>query len=134
MSDDDRNALRTFLKERRARLKPSDVGLPSYGTRRCPGLRREEVAALVGVSADWYTLFEMARCNRRASIRMIERVAVALRLDEEDHAKLLCLAVPELARVSSFIVPKATRVTATPPDAERSPSTAPHEPHAHLLP
>jgi len=106
MSEEDRNALRDFLKERRARLKPSDVGLPSYGTRRCQGLRREEVAELAGVSAHWYTLFEMARRNRRASIRMIERVAAALRLDEEDYTKLLCLAVPEIARVSSFITRK----------------------------
>jgi transcriptional regulator with XRE-family HTH domain len=93
--------------DRRARLKPSDVGLPSHGTRRCRGLRREEVAELVGVSAHWYTLFEMARRNRRVSLGMIERVAAALRLDEEDHTKLLCLAVPEIARVSSFIARKA---------------------------
>jgi transcriptional regulator with XRE-family HTH domain len=113
MVDNDRNALGTFLKERRARLKPSDVGLPSYGARRCQGLRREEVAELIGVSTNWYTLFEMARRNRRASIRMIERVAAALRLDEEDYTKLLCLAVPEIARVSSFITRKAAQDAAT---------------------
>jgi transcriptional regulator with XRE-family HTH domain len=99
--------LRSFLMERRGRLKPNDVGLPSYGARRCRGLRREEVAELVGVSAHWYTLFEMARPRRRPSLRMIERVAEALRLDEADHVKLLCLAVPEIARVSSFAARKA---------------------------
>jgi transcriptional regulator with XRE-family HTH domain len=109
MSDDDRNALRAFLKDRRGRLKPSDVGLPSYGARRCRGLRREEVAELAGVSTNWYTLFEMARRDRRASIRMIERVAEALRLDEEDRTKLLCLAVPEIARVSAFVARKAAQ-------------------------
>lgn len=109
MSDENRNALRTFLKERRARLKPSDVGLPSYGARRCRGLRREEVAELVGVSAHWYTLFEVARRNRRPSIGMIERVAEALRLNEEDRTHLLCLAVPEIARVYSFASQKAAQ-------------------------
>jgi transcriptional regulator with XRE-family HTH domain len=113
MVDDVGNELRTFLKDRRARLTPSDVGLPTYGTRRCRGLRREEVAELVGVSANWYTVFEMAKQNRRASIRMIERVAAALRLDEEDHMKLLCLAVPEIARVSSFITERASRDAAS---------------------
>jgi len=109
MPNDHRDSLRTFLKERRARLKPSDVGLPSYGPRRCKGLRREEVAELVGVSAHWYTLFEMATRNRRASIKMIQRVADALRLDEEDYATLFCLAVPEIARVSSYISGKMAR-------------------------
>ncbi len=113
MVDDNRIALRTFLKDRRGRLKPSDVGLPSYGVRRCQGLRREEVAELVGVSTHWYTLFEMARRNKRASIRMIGRVAEALQLDEEDRATLLCLAVPELARASSFIARKAVLDAAT---------------------
>jgi len=105
--DPDGQNLRSFLMERRGRLQPSDVGLPSYGSRRCRGLRREEVAELIGVSANWYTLFEMARCNRRASLRMIERVATALRLDEADHTTLLCLAVPEIARVSAFVARKA---------------------------
>jgi transcriptional regulator with XRE-family HTH domain len=105
MADDDSSALRAFLMERRSRLKPSDVGLASYGTRRCQGLRREEVAELAGVSAHWYTLFEMTG-NRRVSMGMIERVAAALRLDEEDYTRLLCLAVPEIARVYSFIYQK----------------------------
>jgi hypothetical protein len=91
--------LRTFLIDRRGRLTPRDVGLPGYGLRRCRGLRREEVAELVGVSAAWYTLFEMARRDRRVSIRMVERVADALRLDDTDRATLYRLAIPELSRV-----------------------------------
>src|ERR1700677_3918300 len=80
-----RKQLRQFLIERRARLKPNDVGLAQRGLRRCPGLRRGEVAELAGVSANWYTMFEMARRNRRVSMRMIGRVATALRLDEQDR-------------------------------------------------
>jgi hypothetical protein len=48
---DTRNEIRDFLTSRRAKLKAADVGLPDYGTRRVPGLRREEVAVLAGVSA-----------------------------------------------------------------------------------
>ncbi len=95
--------LRAFLIDRRSRLTPSDVGLPGSGIRRCRGLRREEVAELVGVSASWYTLFEVARRDRRVSIRMVERVADALRLDDADRARLYCLAIPELSRVLPMV-------------------------------
>jgi transcriptional regulator with XRE-family HTH domain len=104
-------ALRAFLLERRARLKPQDVGLPSYGIRRCPGLRREEVAELAGVSAAWYTLFETARPKRRPSLRMVERVASALRLEERDRAHLYYLALPEIGR----ILPLVARVVESSP-------------------
>jgi transcriptional regulator with XRE-family HTH domain len=97
-------ALRIFLMERRARLKPSDVGLPTYGARRCPGLRREEVAELVGVSPTWYTLFEVARGKRRVSIKMVERVASALHLNEAESATLLCLAIPEIGRTVAALI------------------------------
>jgi transcriptional regulator with XRE-family HTH domain len=96
-------ALRAFLLERRGRLKPQDVGLPSLGPRRCPGLRREEVAELAGVSAAWYTLFETARPQRRPSLRMVERVASALRLNERDRARLYCLALPEFGRILPLV-------------------------------
>jgi transcriptional regulator with XRE-family HTH domain len=75
--------LRQFLLDRRRR-------------RCCPGLRREEVADLAGVSRTWYTLFEMAR--RTSSMRMVDRVADALLLDDEDHSLLLRLAISEVAR------------------------------------
>jgi hypothetical protein len=52
---DTRSEIREFLTSRRARLKAGDVGLPDYGTRRVPGLRREEVAVLAGVSVPYYT-------------------------------------------------------------------------------
>ena len=51
---DTRSEIREFLTSRRARLKAADVGLPDYGTRRVPGLRREEVAVLAGVSVPYY--------------------------------------------------------------------------------
>jgi hypothetical protein len=53
-----RTELREFLRSRRARLTPSDVGLPEAGRRRTPGLRREEVAVLAGVGVSWYTWLE----------------------------------------------------------------------------
>jgi transcriptional regulator with XRE-family HTH domain len=94
---DRKKRLRKFLLDRRGSLKPRDVGLPDRGGRRCcPGLRREEVADLAGVSVTWYTLFEMAR--RTSSMRMVDRVARALLLDEEDRSTLLRLAIPEVAR------------------------------------
>src|SRR5215217_3387819 len=55
---DARNEIREFLTSRRAKLKAADVGLPDYGTRRVPGLRREEVAVLAGVSVPYYTRLE----------------------------------------------------------------------------
>jgi transcriptional regulator with XRE-family HTH domain len=106
-----RKQLREFLIERRARLKPNDVGLAQRGLRRCPGLRREEVAELAGVSANWYTMFEMARRNRRVSMRMIARVSTALRLDEADRAMLLRLAVPEICEAAQIYEQQAIQAT-----------------------
>ncbi len=98
---DRKERLRAFLKDRRSRLRPSDVGLPEIGMRRCPGLRRQEVAELANISATWYTLFEMAR-DRRVSLRMVERVADALRLDDRDRGELFALAIPQFARTAAF--------------------------------
>jgi transcriptional regulator with XRE-family HTH domain len=72
--------LRAFLMSRRARLTPADVGLGATARRRTPGLRREDVAELAGISTAWYTAFEMAKDNR-VSMRMIGSVAHALRLN-----------------------------------------------------
>lgn len=52
---DNRDEIRDFLATRRAKLTPADVGLPTSARRRVPGLRREEVAVLAGVSTEWYT-------------------------------------------------------------------------------
>jgi transcriptional regulator with XRE-family HTH domain len=82
----DPTSLREFLRSRRARLTPTDVGLPAIGPRRVPGLRREEVAALVGVSVDYYVRFEQARVTPSDSV--LAAVGRALRLDAAERAHL----------------------------------------------
>lgn len=81
-----------FLRARREALKPQDVGLPEYGRRRVPGLRREEVALFAGVSSDYYIRLEQGR-ESSPSPQVLEAVAQALRLDAEsaDHLNRLCL-------------------------------------------
>lgn len=97
-----RLALRNFLMKCRARLTPSDVGLPGLGRRQVPGLRREEVAELAGVSPRWYELFESGAGDRRFSVRFVQRVADALRLDERERACLNRLALPEVAAAAEL--------------------------------
>lgn len=81
-----------FLKSRRERLQPSDVGLVgSYGRRRTSGLRREEVAYLAGVSTTWYTWLEQGR-DVTASREVLESIAKALQLSQEELLHLLSLA------------------------------------------
>jgi transcriptional regulator with XRE-family HTH domain len=82
----DRAELASFLRTRRARLRPGDVGLPAGARRRTPGLRREEVALLAGVSVDYYTRLEQAR-GPFASRQVLAALTRALRLtsDERDH-------------------------------------------------
>jgi transcriptional regulator with XRE-family HTH domain len=81
---DTRNETREFLTSRRARLKPADVGLPDYGPRRVPGLRREEVAVLAGVSAPYYTRLERGELAG-ASESVLDAVARALRSGAPSH-------------------------------------------------
>ncbi|MBW8793017.1 MAG: helix-turn-helix domain-containing protein [Streptomyces sp.] len=82
----DRPGLADFLRHARTRLDPSDVGLPPGARRRTPGLRREEVASLAGMSADYYTRLEQSR-GPRPSRQMLTALARGLRLtaDERDH-------------------------------------------------
>ena len=82
-----------FLRTRRARIQPAEVGLPSYGRRRVPGLRREEVAQLAGVSVDYYIRLEQGR-GSKVSDAVLESIARVLRLDETEHAHLLRVARP----------------------------------------
>jgi transcriptional regulator with XRE-family HTH domain len=86
-----RSELAEFLRTRRARITPDDVGLPSGGRRRTPGLRREEVAGLAGVGVTWYTWLEQGR-DIRASEQVLEAVARTLRLDRHERAYLFTLA------------------------------------------
>ncbi|QKV90761.1 helix-turn-helix domain-containing protein [Streptomyces sp. NA02950] len=90
--------LSEFLKTRRARLRPEDVGAGTFGgQRRVPGLRREELALLAGVSVDYYTRLEQGRA-RNVSPEVLDAVAGALRLDADERAHLRNLAKPTSAR------------------------------------
>jgi transcriptional regulator with XRE-family HTH domain len=82
----DRAEVAAFLRTRRERLGPGDIGLPTATRRRTPGLRREEVALLAGVSVDYYTRLEQAR-GPHPSQHVLAALARALRLtnDERDH-------------------------------------------------
>lgn len=89
-----RDDIRDFLVSRRARITPDQVGLPSGPRRRVPGLRREEVAVLAGVSTEWYTRLEKGHIGG-VSEEVLLAVARALRLGEDERAYLL-----ELSRAS----------------------------------
>ncbi|MFI5683026.1 helix-turn-helix transcriptional regulator [Streptomyces sp. NPDC051636] len=88
---DERRELSVFLRSRRERLTPDDVGLPRTGRRRTPGLRREELALLAGISATWYTYLEQGR-DIRVSDQVLNALATALRLDRYERVHLFQLA------------------------------------------
>jgi transcriptional regulator with XRE-family HTH domain len=90
-----RDELRAFLRSRRARLSPAEVGLPENGRRRTPGLRREELAALAGVGVSWYTWLEQGR-DINPSPEVLDAVARALQLDPAERRTLFALARTEL--------------------------------------
>ncbi|MFI0237175.1 helix-turn-helix domain-containing protein [Streptomyces sp. NPDC016845] len=95
---DQRAELSEFLRTRRARLKPEDVGIPTIGRhRRVPGLRREELAQLAGVSVAYYTRLEQGN-GRNVSAEVLDAIARALRLSETEHAHLTHLAKPRQQR------------------------------------
>lgn len=91
VSEDRRRAVAEFLRNRRERLQPEQVRLPRGIRRRTPGLRREEVAALAGLSTEWYTWMEQAR-SVQPSEETLRRIAGALRLEPGETAHLLTLA------------------------------------------
>jgi transcriptional regulator with XRE-family HTH domain len=92
-----RNELAAFLRSRRERITPEDVGLPGGHRRRTAGLRREEVAQLAGVGVTWYTWLEQGR-PIRASVQVLDAVARTLRLDPVERQHLFRLAeIPDPA-------------------------------------
>jgi hypothetical protein len=102
-SDDEvgrRRELRAFLMHCRTRLEPTDVGLPPMSRRRVRGLRRGEVAELVGVSDYWYRAFESGRAVR-VSPQFVARLASVLRLTAEQRLFLVRLSLPEIYRLLS---------------------------------
>lgn len=104
-----RAELADFLRNRRARRQPAEVGISTLGQRRTPGLRREEVATLAGISATWYTWLEQAR-EIGVSRGVLGRLSGVLGLDQAERAHLFRLAghVPparDTARVSECGAP-----------------------------
>jgi transcriptional regulator with XRE-family HTH domain len=87
-----------FLKKSRSQLSPSAAGLLLSGRRRTPGLRREEVAQLAGVSTTWYTWLEQGR-TIQVSSNVLERIAAALQLNPEERSYLFMLAIPQASAV-----------------------------------
>jgi transcriptional regulator with XRE-family HTH domain len=86
-----RTELAAFLRARRERISPADVGLPPGTRRRTAGLRREELAQLAGVGVTWYTWLEQGR-PINASVQVLDAVATTLRLDQAERAHLFRLA------------------------------------------
>lgn len=86
-----RRELANFLRIRRNRIQPEEVGLPRLGRRRTPGLKREEVAILAEVSLEWYTWLEQGR-DIQASLETVEQIGAALKLEPSEMTYLLRLA------------------------------------------
>ncbi|MEV5810005.1 helix-turn-helix domain-containing protein [Streptomyces parvulus] len=117
---DSPNHLGEYLRARRALVSPEEAGLADLGGRRVPGLRREEVATLAGVSVDYYLRLERGR-DRNPSAQVLEAIARVLRLDEESTLYLLSLVadVPRRAR-------RRDSTESLPPSVETLVSTLPH--------
>ena len=85
---DNRSEVREFLTSRRAKISPEQAGLPPTGRRRVPGLRRSEVAALAGMSVEYYAKLERGTLAG-VSAGVLDALARALRLDEAERVHLL---------------------------------------------
>src|SRR5688500_8579351 len=88
-----------FLRSRRARLRPADAGFPDTDRRRAPGLRREELASISGVTVSWVAKLEQGRAHA-VSPEVLRALADALRLDAVEHAHLFSLAGLRAERVA----------------------------------
>jgi transcriptional regulator with XRE-family HTH domain len=108
---DTRSEIRDFLTSRRGRITPEDVGLTVYGPRRVPGLRREEVATLAGISVDYYNRMERGNLSG-ASESVLDALARALRLDEAERAHLFDLA--RASRPSARTRPRSAKQNVRP--------------------
>jgi transcriptional regulator with XRE-family HTH domain len=108
----DRSQLRAFLAACRARVRPEDVALPRGPRRRTAGLRREEVAALAGLSATWYTWLEQGRAIG-ISEPMLAAVARALKLSRDERAYLYRLALDDPHRHGDGVVDLPPALVAT---------------------
>lgn len=98
MREHERHELGAFLRARRARITPEAAGLPPGQRRKTPGLRREELAALAGISVTWYTWIEQGR-NVNISPAVIDSLARVLQLGAHERAYLTALALSDTAAV-----------------------------------
>jgi transcription regulator MmyB-like protein/helix-turn-helix protein len=104
-----RRELAGFLRSRRERLSPEQLGLPEYGRRRTPGLRREEVAQHAGVGVTWYTWLEQAR-DINVSEQVLDAIARTLLLDPHERGHLFTLAGSPLTQVGPDTIPVSEAV------------------------
>src|SRR5579883_1729196 len=102
-----RAGLADFLQHRRARLLPEQFQLPTFGKRRTRGLRREELAQLVGVGVSWYTWLEQGR-DIQVSDQVLERLASILQLNAEERRHLFLLAHDPVSPRTELDRPQAT--------------------------
>jgi transcriptional regulator with XRE-family HTH domain len=105
-----RAELAAFLRSRRERIAPQQVGVTPIGRRRTPGLRREEVAQLAGLGVTWYTWLEQGR-DIKVSDQVLEAISRTLMLDRDEHAHLFNLAgsVDQKVVAECAAVPRALR-------------------------
>jgi transcriptional regulator with XRE-family HTH domain len=101
VTTDDANSLGEFLRARRELVTPEQAGIPIIGVRRVPGLRREEVAMLAGISADYYLRLEQGR-DRKPSVQVLESIARVLRLTEESTSYLVGLVAERPKRTRRY--------------------------------
>jgi transcriptional regulator with XRE-family HTH domain len=104
---DHNNDIAEFLTTRRARVTPEQVGLPTYGKRRVPGLRREEVASLAGMSVEYYKRLERGSVSGVSEL-VLEGLARALQLDDAERAHLF-----DLVRAKNPVAPRRARPVKT---------------------
>lgn len=108
----DRSELAAFLRSRRERLRPEDVGLSTGPRRRVPGLRRDEVAALAGMSTDYYVRLEQGR-GPQPSIQMLSALARSLRLGNDERDYLFRVAgqnAPTRLPTNDHVAPSLLRI------------------------
>src|SRR5215468_8415724 len=91
------NLIGEYLRARREQVRPADVGITVNGHRRVPGLRRDELAMLAGISTEYYTRLEQGR-DRHPSPQVLDAIARALDLDEDAAAHLCALGAPQAPR------------------------------------
>ncbi len=109
---DPASELSQFLTSRRGKVTPDQAGLPSYGQRRVPGLRREEVASLAGVSVEYYKRLERGHATG-ASDQVLDALADALRLDDAERTHLFDLA--RATGRAGFVSPQRRRTGSASP-------------------